>query len=144
MSLSKYQAVNDPRKPLVSMTRGEQEEVLDRVAEHIESAIGAQELRAKLDSVQGRQERLEFLIKHFVTGPELYFLKGFASENEGFEFQASFRDEEHLRRLRDTDFIENVAPRAIGDLKRGDNLKRFFRITEKGSLYLRYVLELES
>ena len=144
VSLSKYQAVNDPRKPLVSMTRGEQEEVLDRVAEHIESAIGAQELRAKLDSVQGRQERLEFLIKHFVTGPELYFLKGFASENEGFEFQASFRDEEHLRRLRDTDFIENVAPRAIGDLKRGDNLKRFFRITEKGSLYLRYVLELES
>jgi TIR domain len=143
VSLSKYQAVNDHLKPLVSMTRGEQEEVLNSVAERVESAIGAQELRAKLDSVQGRQERLEFLIRHFVTGPELYFLKGFASENERFEFQASFRDEEHLRRLRDTDFIENLSPRAIADLKRGDNLKQFFRITEKGSLYLRYVLELE-
>jgi TIR domain len=142
-SLSKYQAVNDPLKPLLSMARGEQEEVLVRVAERIESAIGSQELRAKLDSVQGRQERLEFLIKHFVTGPELYFLKGFASESEMFEFQASFRDEEHLRRLRDTNFIENVGARAIGDLKRGDNLKQFFRITEKGNLYLRYVLELK-
>jgi hypothetical protein len=142
-SLSKYQAVNDPLKPLVSMTRGEQEEVFDRVTERIESAIGAQELRAKLDSVQGRQERLEFLIRHFVTGAELYFLKGFASENDFFEYQANFRDQEHLRRLRDTDFIEHVGPRAIGDLKRGDNLKQFFRITEKGNLYLRYVLELE-
>jgi hypothetical protein len=142
-SLSRYQAVNDPVKPLVSMTKGEQEKVLDGVAERIESAIGAQELRAKLDSVQGRQERLEFLIRHFVTGPELYFLKGFSSESEFFEFRASFRDEEHLRRLRDTDFIENIGPKAIADLKPGDNLKQFFRITEKGTLYLDYVLELE-
>jgi hypothetical protein len=86
---------------------------------------------------------LEFLIRHFVTGPELYFLKGFSSESEFFEFRASFRDGEHLRRLRDTDFIENIGPKAIADLKPGDNLKQFFRITEKGTLYLDYVLELE-
>ena len=69
------------------MTRGDQKEVLDTVAECIELAIGTQELRAKLDSVQGRQERLEFLIKHFVTGPELYLLKGFAARTSALNFR---------------------------------------------------------
>jgi TIR domain len=55
--LARFQAVNDPSKPLVSMTKGEQEAVFVKLAELVESAVGRQEVRAQLDTVQERQER---------------------------------------------------------------------------------------
>lgn len=38
-SLSKFQAVNDPSRPLVSMGKGEQEEVFDRMSNLIEASL---------------------------------------------------------------------------------------------------------
>jgi acyl carrier protein len=38
-SLSQFQAINDPMRPLINLTRGEQEEVLDRVAQRIETLL---------------------------------------------------------------------------------------------------------
>jgi hypothetical protein len=38
-SLSRFQAVNDPRKPLVKLRRGNREEVLDAVARAVEDAL---------------------------------------------------------------------------------------------------------
>jgi len=38
-SLSKFQAVNDPSKPLINMGKGEQEEVLVKVSEDIETVL---------------------------------------------------------------------------------------------------------
>lgn len=38
-SLSRFQAVNDPRKPLVKLRRGNREEVLDEVARAVEDAL---------------------------------------------------------------------------------------------------------
>jgi hypothetical protein len=39
-SLSRFQAVNDPAKPLVAMRRGNREKVLDQVARAVEDALG--------------------------------------------------------------------------------------------------------
>ena len=100
-------------------------------------------LEAQTTKMRVRQDKVEFLIKHFVTGPELYFLKRFASEEKTIEFKANFRDKEHLRQIRDAGFIENIVDKNINDLKRGQNLKQFFQIADKGSEYLRYVAELE-
>jgi hypothetical protein len=38
-SLSQFQAINDPSKPLINLTRGEQEEVLVKVSENIENIL---------------------------------------------------------------------------------------------------------
>lgn len=83
---------------------------------------------------------LEFLIKKFVTGYELSFLEQFANDEEkNFEFKDNFRDKQHLRRLRDLNFIENIKPKSIGDLNYGENLKGFFKITEPGKTYLKFI-----
>ena len=39
MSLSQFQAVNDPSRPLINLTKGEQEEILVRVSEKIEAVF---------------------------------------------------------------------------------------------------------
>ena len=36
-SLSKFQAVNDPSRPLINLTKGEQEQILVKVSEKIEA-----------------------------------------------------------------------------------------------------------
>jgi hypothetical protein len=40
-ALSEFQAFNDPSKPLVSMSRGEQEAVFEKVAEHVAVLLGS-------------------------------------------------------------------------------------------------------
>lgn len=58
-TLSQFQTVNDPSRPLISMSAGEQEAVLDKVAEAVENALGA----ARSDEIQpttpGKQNRPE-------------------------------------------------------------------------------------
>ena len=93
--------------------------------------------------IRDRQDKIEFLIKHFVSGPELYFLKRFGSEERVIEFKDHFRQKEHLRQIRDAGFIENIVEKNINDLQSGENLRLFYQITDKGSEYLRYVAELE-
>ncbi len=38
-SLSRFQSVNNPKKPLVKLRRGDREEVLDKVARAVEDAL---------------------------------------------------------------------------------------------------------
>jgi hypothetical protein len=102
-------------------------------------------LDAQATEMRDRQDKVEFLIKHFLPGPQLYFLERFKEEKETkkpIEFKDKFRDKEHLRQIRDAGFIENIVDKNIGDLKHGENLKQFFQISDKGSEYLRWVAEL--
>ncbi len=89
-------------------------------------------LEGQTTKIRDRQDKIEFLIKHFVTGPELYFLKRFASEEEFIEFRSHFREKEHLRQIRDAGFIENIVEKNINDLQRGQNLRQFFQVITTG------------
>ena len=116
--------------------------VLEAQTRHLNAET--KRLESQATKMRDRQEAVEFLLKHLITGPELYFLKRIASEEEIVKFKDNFRDKEHLRQIRDAGYIEKTVDKNIGDLQRGQNLKQFFKITEKGREYLRYIAELES
>ena len=65
--LARFQAVNDPSRPLVDMTQGEQEAIFAKIAEQVDLTIGRQELRAKLESVKERLDWTEEAVRKIVA-----------------------------------------------------------------------------
>src|SRR5262249_5129511 len=88
MELARFQAVNDPSRPLVDMTPGEREVVFAKIAEQVDLAIGKQELRAKLESVQEQQGRqseeiewIRLLVELVVSDYERKHLQNLVSDS---------------------------------------------------------------
>lgn len=55
-SLNQFQAVNDPSRPLISLTKGEQEQVFVKVAEQVETFLGS---IAVSDNLQNKRELMD-------------------------------------------------------------------------------------
>lgn len=142
-ALVRLQTVNTPDQPLIGVSEDEQERIYVKLAQ----AVGTALIRRQRDhaketvNMNGLEGRLDFAIQNLLSVYEKYFLLALGADAPLFEFQDSYRDKEHLRRLRDLEFIEKIGDRDIGTLRRGDNLKHMFRITDKGRTYLRYLEE---
>ena len=149
--LAKFQAVNDPAKPLVNLTRGEQEAVFVKVSEHVQLTVGKQELRAQLDSVQERQEKqlqdLEWIIRLtvdlIITKYERLHLQNLMREGPFMaDAQPNSTFETELRHLLTLDLIDRHQGKGFRSLFRDGghhNVKDHFFITERGKKYLELV-----
>lgn len=146
--LARFQAVNDPARPLLGMSPVEQEAVFDKVGEHVELAIGRQELRAKLESVQERQERqsqelewIRSLVDLVVSDYERTHLRALLADGP---FWANVRPnstfEWELRHLLTLGLVERHPGHGIRSLFRDQgrrDVKEHLYITERGKRYLR-------
>jgi hypothetical protein len=154
--LAKFQAVNDPVKPLVNMTKGEQEAVFVRVSEHVQLTVGKQELRAQLDSVQERQEKqlqdLEWIIRLtvdlIINKYERLHLQNLMAEGLFMaDVQPNSTFESELRHLLTLDLIDRHKGKGFRSLFRDDgrrNVKDHFFITERGKNYLEVLNKTQS
>ncbi len=139
--LAELQTVNDPEHPLIGADENERERVFVKLAQQIGMAL----LRRQRKPVTGavnmndQQDKLDFAIQNLLNTHEKYFLMALGADTTLFEFQDNYRDKDHLRHLRDLEFIEKIVNKNMGDLRRRDNLKQLFRITDKGRTYLRYL-----
>jgi hypothetical protein len=90
-------------------------------------------------------EMIRFIISHLMSRYEVVHLERLAGDSPfPFKKRASFAQE--LCRLRDVGFIENhPGGPGISQLPHeGDDLRRFFRVTEPGRQYLRFIGEARS
>lgn len=78
--LKEFQAVNKLSEPLNSLPVSGQEEVLERVAEAVELAIGQQELRARVEDqqrqIEAQQHAINELVRYMVAAPIFRHLCG--------------------------------------------------------------------
>ena len=95
-ALSAFQAVNDPRIPLINLPAGGQEAVFDEVAQRIELAVGRRELREKFDAVVERLEE-----QQQVLNDQVY----------DYRYRHSAPMSREMYSLRDIGFIQPRPPR---------------------------------
>jgi hypothetical protein len=103
-------------------------------------------LATETKDIKDRQEKLEFVLEHLISKPELHFLERLAmsSKQDVIVFNENeYRITEHLRSLRDKGFIKKIGTKSIGELRSGDNLNQFFQTTESGERYFKYSKQLE-
>jgi hypothetical protein len=154
--LARFQTVNDPSKPLVNMTIGEQEAVFVKLAELVEFTVGRQEVRAQLDTVQERQERhsqdiewiIRLLVDLVVSDYERMHLRNLISDgafwadihrNSSFEWE--------LRHLLTLGLVDRHPGRGIRSLFRDEgrrDVKEHLFITERGKKYLQLQNQMQS
>lgn len=141
--LAKLQTVNKPDQPLIGVSEDERERAFVKLAQEIMMAITRRQRKSPTGAVNvdDTRAKLDFAIQNLLSTYEKYFLMALGSDTTVFEFQDSFRDKDHLRRLRDLEFIEKIGDKDIGKLRHSDNLKQLFRVTDKGRTYLRYLEE---
>ena len=153
--LARFQAINDPSKPMLGMTVVEQEDVLDRLAEQVENAIGRQELRAKLESVQDRQQRqseeiewIRLLVDLVVSDYERTHLRNLIAEGP---FWADIRQnstfEWELRHLLTLGLVDRHPEKGIRTLFHDEgrrDVKEHLFITERGKQYLQLLNRMKS
>lgn len=139
--LAQLQTVNDLAHPLIGADEKEREYVFVKLAQQIGMALLQRQRKPATGvvSMNDQQDKLDFAIQNLLNTHEKYFLMALGSDKTSFEFQNNSRDRDHLRRLRDLEFIEKIGNKNIADLKRGENLKQLLRITDKGRTYLRYL-----
>jgi hypothetical protein len=132
--LSRFQAVNDPARPLTALTESEQEAVFDTVARSIE----AMQLRTALrDTRQRLVETERSVAKLFLltmSGPMYDNLKKMAAQAGFGLYTMSPGLRRELYHLRDIGYIDVVSIKAIPD--RGPNLSDHVRITEIGRQFV--------
>jgi hypothetical protein len=144
--LAPFQSINPPEEPLAAMKPVDRETLYARLAERVAQLLQKQELailQARTTEINERQEKLEFVIKAILSWPELYLLKALNGQEQSDVFDKKYRHQTHLRRLRDLNFIEytdNYKP--VGQLRNGDGLRYFFKLTDDGRKYLKWVEEL--
>lgn len=113
--LATFATVNDPKRPLNSLSEADQEAVFEKVAEQVEQAIGQQELRARVDVIGGRvqdQQRqldaqqaiINELVTYMLSAPVFRHLCGIALLRE-YRFHDGPMGRE-LYFLRDLGFIK--------------------------------------
>lgn len=144
-SLSQFQAANDPTRPLVNLSRGEQELVFLRVAESVESAIEAGKLVLLEEKVE-RQEVIvreqQEIINQLVVFSMAFFLyrmlDDFYECQEGrvqeYTYRKTDRFEHHMRWLRDHGYLEMNF--RIGGLEDGQNIAKVVKLTPVGRFYV--------
>ena len=141
-SLAQFQAVNSPDQPLDGMPPAEQEKVLDRLAQTIESATLAAELESVKDEVKQQGSDIEvirFMITAMLPIWELTILSKIDASaqymvNTDTEWDTFWRD---LGDLLGRGFIKQIQPGT--HLQRGglQNVKRYYEIDDLGRQYLR-------
>jgi hypothetical protein len=148
-ALAQFQAVNDPTRPLVNLSRGEQELVFLRVADSIESAIEAGKLELLEEKVQRQevivQEQQE-IINQLVVFSMAFFLyrmlDDFYECQEGrkresrqeYIYRKTDRFEHHMRWLRDHGYLEMNFK--IGGLDDGQDIAKVVKLTPVGRFYV--------
>jgi TIR domain len=153
--LSRFQAVNDPSRPLVDMTPGEREAVFAKIAEQVDLAIGRQELRAKLESVQERQGRqseeiewIRLLVDLVVSDYERKHLRILVSDGPFWaDVQRNSTFEWELRHLLTLGLVDRHPGRGIRSLFRDEgrrDVKEHLFITERGKKYLQLLSQVQS
>ena len=83
-------------------------------------------------------EMIRFIISHLINQYEVMHLEQLAGDAP-FPFEKRISFDQELRHLRDIGFVENcpgVSPSIAQLPHRGDDLRRFFRLTERGRQYL--------
>ena len=91
-------------------------------------------------------EMMRFIISHLISQYEVMHLERLAGDAP-FPFEKRISFDQKLRHLRDIGFVENcpgVSPSVSLLPHRGDDLKAFFRITERGRQYLGFKGEATS
>jgi hypothetical protein len=153
--LARFQAVNDPSKPLVNMTIGEQEAVFVKLAETVEFTVGRQEVRAQLATVQERQERqsqeiewIRLLVDLVVSDYERMHLRNLMSDGAFWaDIQRNSTFEWELRHLLTLGLVDRHPGRGIRSLFRDEgrrDVKEHLFITERGKKYLQLLNQIQS
>jgi hypothetical protein len=154
-SLARFQAVNSPDQPLDGMPPAEQEKVLDRLAQTIESAT----LAAELESVKDKQEKQETTIQDLEHFKEdilkqlvAFSMAGFIYEHMKNIYFAKREGKpliyEHigqtakreLQFLMDNGYIRHVK---LDELRSGDDLAQKIKLTPAGVWYVELREEME-
>jgi hypothetical protein len=136
--LSRFQSANPPSRPLIDMTRGEQEAVFDKVSEQVEIAIGRQELRAELTNVKEKVQQQQDIINRLVLFSMSFHIFRPLAEiyhrtKTGEEYLFNRGLEGQLRFLRDHGYIDWVG---IRNLRDNQNLVGLVTLTPAGKLYV--------
>lgn len=153
--LARFQAVNDPSRPMVDMTLGEREAVFAKIAEQVDLAIGRQELRAKLESVQERQVHqsevigwIKLLLDVVISDYERTHLRALASDGPFWaNVQQDSSFELELRHLLTLGLVDRHPGRGIRSLFRDEgrrDVKEHLFITERGKEYLQLWKNMQS
>jgi hypothetical protein len=134
-SLYQFQAVNPPDKPLINVSKGEQEAVFVQVAEAIEAAFAARMMHSELQYVHERlDDVLQKVAKLFIStmsGPMYENLRKL-TQPEGFgKYEWNGGLERELYHLRDIGYIEVPSIQALSS-KEGANLSDFVKVTKTG------------
>jgi hypothetical protein len=88
-------------------------------------------------------EMIRFIISHLINQYEVAHLERLAGE-EPFPFERRDSFDQEVRTLRNVGFIEHCpgVPYSIAQLPhRGDDLKAYFRVTDRGQQYLEFKRE---
>jgi len=153
--LARFQAVNDPSMPLIDMTPGEREAVFAKVAEQVDLAIGRQELRAKLESVQEQQGRqseeiewIRLLVDLVVSDYERTHLRSLVSDGPFWaDIRRNSTFEWELRHLLTLGLVDRYPGRGVrtlfSEIGRRDVKEHLF-ITERGKKYLQLLNQVQS
>jgi hypothetical protein len=90
-------------------------------------------------------EMIRFIISHLISRYEVIHLERLAGDSP-FPFERRITFVQELRRLRDVGFIENChdSPGISRLPHHGDDLRRLFRVTERGRQYLGFRGEAEA
>lgn len=153
--LARFQAVNDPSKPLVNMTRGEQEAVFVKLAELVELTVGRQEVREQLGTVQEQQKRqsqeidwIRLLVELVVSDYERMHLQNLRSDGAFWaDIHRNSTFEWELRHLLTLGLVDRHSGRGIRSLFRDEgrrDVKEHLFITERGKKYLQLLNQMQS
>jgi hypothetical protein len=137
-NLSRFQAVNDPAEPLISVSKGEQEAVFVRVADRVESAFSERQVQERFSQVHAlldqTLDRISKLFLFTMSGPMYENLQKLARK-EGF---GHWRMTSGLRRelyhLRDIGYIHVDSVQAIPG--EGPDLSAWVRISDTGRQFV--------
>jgi hypothetical protein len=151
-SLSQFQAVNDPKTPLVDLPKGKQEAVFVNVAQQIELAIGRPLLAAQVEAVaetlqdhqrtltdqrhqiETQQANINRLVRYLLSASIFRHLCGIALLHE-YRYRHSSPMSREMYFLRDIGFIQPCAHRGFLDFTEaidGTNLVDFVEPTPIG------------
>jgi hypothetical protein len=144
-SLSQFQAINDPERPLSDLSYGEQERVLDKVAQTLHAALQdskvedfARAISDRGDSITKQQELVNLLVV-FSMGFFLFrMLEDFDRCEKGELKEYIFRKEPgfeaNIRWLRDHGYLEMTF--RVGGLHDHQNIAPLVKLTPAGRIYV--------